>query len=1036
MNFEEAFKEKINEFINKMTSKIIDISTFGTIIEIIDTKRIENDKKYDYYKILKEKYEYFVKNEIESLENEVNLNKGIEIISNFIRLIFADENNTNFLEDQIKKLNDKLQSLIYFELIKKCDDEKYETMKDYIFEIFLKNIKETDKIIKLIKLLNDKDRAKFLEKLMEVCEFQKNEYYSNYENDKIKLLCKLNDIDNPIINENNCGRLQIILDEIKTDLEENSITKKQLEEFLNIKKENLENVKGEEKKELNINNPIIQKLALIKIILPKYDPIEKYGNYKKLITEINKKIQELKYIKNSLIIFHKNTYSKQIKNLNNIINNIETKTIKEFYVDNIQQDITKLLELKTQCDEINKVKDFLLFKKIFEKSKGRDQEERFKDALSKLKFIKKSFEKANDIETIFKFKLEKEEDSKKFENMFENIKDELSKKEDSQSDVFIKQMIEYFNIKDENKQKDLIIIIKSKKYEMIVKSIKFFIEDGLKKKLKTLPNNIELSTMNLSDLRRTLKDLKDRHIYDYEIENPFFYQVFTSFYDKKEAVDFLLSKIEAKVNFDGLKVKLDPTNRSISIKDIQDSTSCLNQFTELKNKNDTEIIEYIKDLDKETIKKMISFSKHYPSIKELDSKNEKDIFENIYVIVDNASLTFKLDTEIFRYTNGDEKTEIKIDELINLKNKINIQEDDKKENKESKEEGVKGKDIYQIKCDKLIFFKKIISNIEIIYDKIKILRVKGYNIPILINIDIKYDKITYKFNKNNEEEEKDFESIKNYLFTIKNDYEEQLNTIYQSEKHLRFLYGNLFRKVKLHQEGNCPVNDIIRYILNKTEYDNNKIIDGETYNIKIGADYETEYKEYTKKIFEYMAKYIISLFDKNGLDFEKHYSNMIINGAEKYKGIFIYKCVTISMEEYILYLFQEKLDKLPIAQNILICSSETSIEEIQSFFYRAILCEYNTLFIIEILESFSSFQHNRMYSYIDKLLSYKLEKSIKENKENKNTNKLNTREYVDSCIYFVYKNLENENSFLNEIEKYTLKNKKKILGMNQHLKGK
>ena len=67
---------------------------------------------------------------------------------------------------------------------------------------------------------------------------------------------------------------------------------------------------------------------------------------------------------------------------------------------------------------------------------------------------------------------------------------------------------------------------------------------------------------------------------------------------------------------------------------------------------------------------------------------------------------------------------------------------------------------------------------------------------------------------------------------------------------------------------------------------------------KIGVDYETEYKEYTKKIFQYMAKYIISLFDKNGLDFEKNYSNMIINGAKKYRGIFIFKCVTISMEEY------------------------------------------------------------------------------------------------------------------------------------------
>ena len=47
-------------------------------------------------------------------------------------------------------------------------------------------------------------------------------------------------------------------------MEENSITKKQLEEFLNIKNENLENVKDESrKKQLDNNNPIIQKLALI-----------------------------------------------------------------------------------------------------------------------------------------------------------------------------------------------------------------------------------------------------------------------------------------------------------------------------------------------------------------------------------------------------------------------------------------------------------------------------------------------------------------------------------------------------------------------------------------------------------------------------------------------------------------------------------------------------------------------------------------------------------------------------------------------------
>ena len=168
--------------------------------------------------------------------------------------------------------------------------------------------------------------------------------------------------------------------------------------------------------------------------------------------------------------------------------------------------------------------------------------------------------------------------------------------------------------------------------------------------------------MNLNDLRRTLNNLKSQDIYDYENDSPF-YEVFTSYYDKKEAVDFLLSKIDKNncdknvdkniyINFDDLKKKLDPTNRSISIKDIDDATVCLNQFAQLENKNGLQIIMHIKNLNEETIKKLISFSKHYPSIKELDSKNEKDIFEEIYTIIMDASLTFKLDSEIFKYTNN------------------------------------------------------------------------------------------------------------------------------------------------------------------------------------------------------------------------------------------------------------------------------------------------------------------------------------------------------------------------------------------------
>ena len=51
-------------------------------------------------------------------------------------------------------------------------------------------------------------------------------------------------------------------------------------------------------------------------------------------------------------------------------------------------------------------------------------------------------------------------------------------------------------------------------------------------------------------------------------------------------------------------------------------------------------------------------------------------------------------------------------------------------------------DLFEVKCDKLLFFKDIISNLEIIYDKINILRIKGFNIPIVINVSIKYPKVS------------------------------------------------------------------------------------------------------------------------------------------------------------------------------------------------------------------------------------------------------------------------------------------------------
>ena len=1106
-NFEEMFEENITEYINKITGKIINIETFGNIIKLIKIERIKEEKQKDYFRILEETYKLYIKNHVGLIQDNILLKKSIKIIAEFVSMLFLFEKNNRFLKDEISLLDEKIKSLVYIELITTYNSKDYEEQKNFIYDIYLRKIKTKegrDNIINLVKNLkvnhkvnkkiDDKadnkvedkvdnkvdDRDYFIyEKLLEKCIFEKEDFFSNQENYKIQTLCLLNkELQNESkkqdtyqeeeyndgkdkkkeikldikIENRNAQSLQIILDQVREELENGTIKKKDLEKFLNIKKSKKAVEESKEKfikkigeynndeniNKINTNDSIDEssqyvreKLDLISLVLSDYDGAKKFKEYKDILKTINESVVTLEEIKDNLMVFHRNRYNNEIKKIVKILKEIENSPIQKINSEETKKAIGELLNLKKLSDEIQKYKDFLLFKKIFDNAQGKDQAVLFENALLKLNTLKTKFVNKENIETILK--------DKEFENIFKKIIEELGRKTDNKSKEFIKQMIDKLEIKEKNTVRDLRIIINSKKYENIVKSIKYFFDNFMDKKLD-LPENINLSDMDLQTLKINLEILKARDIYEYDSKSCFFYEIFTSFYEKKQAIDFLISKIN--LNADDfrrkLKDKLDPTNRSISIKDIDDTINCLKEFQNFKNMSAKDILNAIKIMHQDELKIFKSYTKKFLSIIELNEKKEEDRFEKVYDIIEDSSLLFNLDNEDFLYYKDGKPIKIEnIDELIKLKNKINIQPQKKvKENEEKKndsktssdqiderdeKEKIKQKDIFEIKCDKLLFFKNIISNLEIIYEKMNILRKKGFNIPIVINITIKYPNIVYLLN----DKKKNFDNIKDYLFSLKTDFEKQLDTIYQNEKYLRLIYGKFFRKAMLHQGGNCDISEILRYILNKTD-NQDKIKDGDLNNITLGEDFEDQYHYYSKRIFDSISNYMTSLFINNDLDLNKHYENMKILENNKYKGIFIKKCVKISMEEYILGLFIEKLDKLPIAQNILICSKETSIEEIQSFFNRAILCDNNTLFVVEILESFSNFQHNKMYSYIDTLLSVKLEKFKKENKDNKKktVDKSKSNEYLDSFIVFVYKYLENEEAFKNELGKYIFKKQK------------
>ena len=102
---------------------------------------------------------------------------------------------------------------------------------------------------------------------------------------------------------------------------------------------------------------------------------------------------------------------------------------------------------------------------------------------------------------------------------------------------------------------------------------------------------------------------------------------------------------------------------------------------------------------------------------------------------------------------------------------------------------------------------------------------------------------------------------------------------------------------------------------------------------------------------------------------------------------------------------------------MLIANKDTSCDEIQAFFYRAILCKFNALFVVGIDESFTEYQQSIMNN-IDNLLSFQKNKHKEETK--KEVDKLKTDKYLDSYIVFIYdKENINITSFINEIKKYT-----------------
>jgi hypothetical protein len=442
LDYEDIFKDNLVKFLDTMVNKINNISSFDTVMDLIRVDKIKSKIK-EYLEKLKNKYELVVKNEIEKLEIEKlsdnKIKKPVEIIAKFEKLLFEQENNIDFLRNNIKRL--KICPSIYNQLMIICKEEKYNKMKEFIYQQFLDNIQNIDSIISLIDSLEGKDNENFLKELMKKCYFTRDEFYSKEENNKINLLCSL--YESKKITKLS-GDIETTLNQIINDIDKEEIDKKKIEQFF----ENSEEV-------------VKRRLKLIKLVFNNFSPENAYDKLKNTLKDIMNDINILNHNKKSLSIFQKDTYQTEIREMIKYINLLENIKIKDYKSDKIVDPIGKLKNFESIANQVDLVKEFLLFKIIYENTRGKNQEIRFQNAKNKLEDIKKLFEinetnKKIDIDKIYEQNKEN----------FDNIKKKLINNE-KRSEEFFKTFKKYFNIEDikENKEliDDLTLLFNSKK---------------------------------------------------------------------------------------------------------------------------------------------------------------------------------------------------------------------------------------------------------------------------------------------------------------------------------------------------------------------------------------------------------------------------------------------------------------------------------------------------------------------------------------------------------------------------------------------
>ena len=745
----------------------------------------------------------------------------------------------------------------------------------------------------------------------------------------------------------------------------------------NINKENIYYEDSNKIKELHNQKKLTERLDIIYLY--------KNLNVKKIeekiigkINEIDIFINELEKAKEYFSTFYPNTYAENIKKLNDILGRQYKIQLNEY--EKIMEDFKFLNEFKDNINNLLNKLESIFFYQIFNVIKDDPQNEK----MNEQEIVNNTNDTFIKVESLFK-------DIINIDIPFFSILVKgLNSKNDLINEINILKKIfkidNDYNIETivENlyllKQKEDNIFKLTNLLNLIIK-LKCN-QTNLSKDLNNNLNHLNQDNLTMQDFIDINQNIKKLNISI--IENEKYYRILNELMEKKEVLDFLITK-----KYDDIRLFTefmdDLDSDIIQMNDINDLEKSVLFVERLKKicylQSDDKLIIAFSDL---IDNKFNDIFLHLNNIKGkisiiingyTESLNDDERSNKLIKYISTSS-SFKIINKNYQYYYCNceyiirDKTYIKpFDDIILLKEKAWIR---KKQN---------NKDTFFEICQEFGINVNKINNIIKLINEINN---KGYPEKLDTIINVNNGIIKCQINDFNNNLDESIEYLEQLLKEVE-DFRQEYNL---KNELIRLIYGK-------------QISEIYRCLKNKNETDNLKYLNKYLTNNKINKEkllneykfISNEDKNQLNEMYDNCIFYIEQLYKENKISISDLYQNSKLNKSN-YKGIYTYLSPIDSIESNVIKIYSHLTGNFPISQTILFCNQESTKEEIFSFLYRAILNNENILFSIikpEILEVETS-------SYLLDILNTLLSREKK----------------ISSMILFIY--FEKNNSLINQIK--------------------